>query len=56
MGFQNMFYISYCTTVHKSQGEAYKHEYTMYEFETFNDSFKYVALSIAKDIKLISIM
>ena len=56
MTFKKMFNIAYCTTVHKSQGETYKHEYTIHEFERFSDSLKYVALSRATDIKLINIM
>ena len=54
--FQKMFYVAYCITVHKSQGETYNHAYTIHEFERFNDSLKYVALSRATDLKLINII
>ena len=54
--FQKMFYVAFCITIHKSQGETYNHAYTIHEFERFNDSLKYVALSRATDLKLINII
>ena len=56
--FQKMFYVAFCITIHKSQGETYNHAYTIHEFELnrFSDSLKYVALSRATDLKLINII
>ena len=51
-----MFYVAFCTTVHKSQGETYNSEYTIHEFERFDESLKYVALSRATDVSLINIL
>ena len=54
--FQQMFYVAFCTTVHKSQGETYNSEYTIHEFERFDERLKYVALSRATDVNLINIL
>jgi ATP-dependent exoDNAse (exonuclease V) alpha subunit len=52
--FQKLFYVAYCITVHKSQGQSFNHPYTIHEFERFDDRMKYVALSRATDIKFIN--
>jgi len=53
--FQKMFYVAYCITVHKSQGSTFRHEYTIHEFEKFDNRLKYVALSRSSNIKHINI-
>ena len=53
--FQKMFYVAYCITCHKSQGQSFDHPYTIHEFEKFDERMKYVALSRATDIKFINI-
>ena len=54
--FQRLFYVAYCITVHKSQGETYNEPYTIHEFERFDGRLKYVALSRATDFRLINIL
>ena len=51
-----MFYVAYCITVHKSQGSTFRHEYTIHEFEKFDNRLKYVALSRSSNIKNINIL
>ena len=43
--FQKLFYVAYCITVCRSQGSTYDHEYTLHEFERYDNRTKYVALS-----------
>jgi ATP-dependent exoDNAse (exonuclease V) alpha subunit len=54
--FQRLFYVAYCITVCRSQGSTYDHEYTLHEFERYDNRMKYVALSRATDIKHINIV
>jgi ATP-dependent exoDNAse (exonuclease V) alpha subunit len=54
--FQRLFYVAFCITIHKSQGETYNEPYTIHEWERFNARMKYVALSRSTDIKFINIM
>lgn len=53
--FQRLFYIAFCITVHKSQGETYNEPYTIYEWGKFDNRMKYVALSRAADKNYINI-
>ena len=53
--FQNLFYIAFCITTHKSQGSTFNAPYTVHEFNLFDERLKYVALSRATDKKLINI-
>ena len=53
--FQKLFYVAYCITCHKSQGESFDHPYTIHEFEKFDERMKYVALSRSTNIKFINI-
>lgn len=53
--FQKIFYVAFCITVHRSQGQTYDKPYTIHEWYKYDNEMKYVALSRAKDIKLINI-
>ena len=54
--FQKFFYVAYCITTHKSQGSTFKHDYTIHEYDKFDNRLKYVALSRSTDIKNINIV
>ena len=54
--FQQYFYVAYCITCHKSQGQTYDHEYTIHEWGKFDETLKYVSLSRATDKELINII
>jgi hypothetical protein len=54
--FQRLFYVAYCITVCRSQGSTYDHDYTLHEFERYDNRMKYVALSRATDVKHINIV
>jgi ATP-dependent exoDNAse (exonuclease V) alpha subunit len=54
--FQKLFYVAFCITVHKSQGQAFDHPYTIHEFDKFDWRLRYVALSRSTDIKNINIV
>ena len=43
--FQKLFYVAYAITCHKSQGATFNHQYTIHEFNLFDNALKYVALS-----------
>ena len=54
--FQEFFYVSYCITIHKSQGQTYNFPYTIHQFNRLDKRLKYVALTRGSDIKLINII
>jgi ATP-dependent exoDNAse (exonuclease V) alpha subunit len=54
--FQKLFYVAYCITVCKSQGSTFDFNYTIHEFEKFDNRLKYVACSRSTDIKHINIV
>ena len=54
--FQRLFYVAFCITVCRSQGSTYNHDYTLHEFERYDNRMEYVALSRATDIKHINIV
>ena len=54
--FQKVFYVAFCITVHRSQGDTYNEAYTIYEWEKFSDRMKYVALSRTTDNKFVNII
>jgi hypothetical protein len=35
--FQKLFYVAYCITVCRSQGSTYDNEYTLHEFERYDN-------------------
>jgi ATP-dependent exoDNAse (exonuclease V) alpha subunit len=45
--FQQLFYVAYCITIHKSQGVTYDFPYSIHEWDhpNFDNRLKYVALS-----------
>ena len=53
---QQLVYVVFCITVHKSQGGTYNTEYTIHEFERFDERLKYVALSRGAYVNLINIL
>jgi ATP-dependent exoDNAse (exonuclease V) alpha subunit len=54
--FQHLFYIAFCITCHKSQGCTFDENYTIHEFDRYDNRLKYVALSRAVNINLINIV
>ena len=54
--FQKLFYVAFCITVHKSQGQTFNHPYTIHEFDKFDWRLRYVALSRSTDIKNINMV
>ena len=54
--FSKMFYLSFCITCHKSQGATFDRQYTIHEFNRFDNRLKYVALSRATNKDLINII
>ena len=54
--FIHLFYIAFCITTHKSQGESYNFPYTIHQWSQFSDRMKYVALTRSTDIKFINIL
>jgi ATP-dependent exoDNAse (exonuclease V) alpha subunit len=46
----SLFYIAFCITVHKAQGQTYNEPYMLHEWDKFTDRMKYVALSRATNI------
>ena len=53
--FQQLLYIAFCITVHKSQDSTFRHEYSIHEYEKFDEKLKYVALSRSSCINNINI-
>jgi hypothetical protein len=54
--FQKLFYVAYAITCHKSQGATFNHQYTIHEFNLFDNALKYVALSRSTKKAFINIM
>ena len=55
--FQTLFNIAFfCTTVHKSQGSTFNHNYTVREFDKSDNKLKYVALSRSSCIDNINLI
>jgi ATP-dependent exoDNAse (exonuclease V) alpha subunit len=54
--FQKYFLVSFCTTIHSSQGMSIGENYTIHEWDRLDQKLKYVALSRARDHELIHIM
>ena len=51
-----LFYLGFCFTAHRSQGETIDADYTIYEWEKMNTKLRYVALSRSTDKKYINIV
>jgi hypothetical protein len=54
--FQKYFRCGYCLTIHSVQGLSIGEKYTLHEWDKYNKSLKYVALSRARAYELINIM
>jgi hypothetical protein len=54
--FYKIFLPAFCITTHKSQGLSIDENYTIHEYNKFNNTLKYVALSRATDAKFIKII
>ena len=54
--FQEFFYVAYCITIHKSQGQTFDFPYTIHQWNRLDKKLKYVALTRSSDIKLINII
>ena len=54
--FKYNFYVNYCSTVYKSQGETFNTEYTLHEWNRFDNTMKYTAISRATSKTLINII
>jgi hypothetical protein len=52
---QKLFYLNYCSTTHKSQGETITEKFTIYDFNSMSLKCKYTALSRAKNAQQISL-
>lgn len=46
--FKKNFYLNYCCTTHKTQGETLTENFTIYDWNKMNTKLKYTALSRAK--------
>jgi ATP-dependent exoDNAse (exonuclease V) alpha subunit len=56
--FQKFFYVSFCVTIHKSQGSTFDHPYSIHEWnhKHFCNRLKYVALSRCTKLENINII
>ena len=54
--FQQIFYVAFALTVHKSQGQTYNFNFAIHQWEQYDDRMKYVALTRATSKKLINII
>jgi ATP-dependent exoDNAse (exonuclease V) alpha subunit len=54
--FQQMFYVAFCLTIHKSQGATFDKPYTIHEFDKLDNTLKYVAMSRATKKQIINIV
>lgn len=50
------FNMAFCISIHKSQGETYDENYTIYEWNKLDKHLKYVALSRSRDLKYINVV
>uniref|UniRef100_A0A6C0EDG0 HNH nuclease domain-containing protein n=1 Tax=viral metagenome TaxID=1070528 RepID=A0A6C0EDG0_9ZZZZ len=53
--FSKLFYIGFCITIHKSQGQTYNRPYTIHQWGILNKKLKYVALSRGTNKNIINI-
>ena len=51
-----LFYLGFCCTTHRAQGETIDTNYTIYEWGKMNTKLRYVALSRSTDKKNINIV
>jgi hypothetical protein len=53
--FQKLFRVAYCTTIHSCQGLSIGEQYTLHEWDKYDQRLKYVALSRARSNNLIKV-
>ena len=51
-----LFYLGFCFTTHRAQGETIDKDYTIYEWDKMDTKLRYVALSRATNKKYINIV
>ena len=51
-----LFYLGFCFTTHRAQGETINEDYTIYEWDKMNTKLRYVALSRSTDKKYMNII
>jgi ATP-dependent exoDNAse (exonuclease V) alpha subunit len=54
--FRDNFYVNFCSTVHKCQGETYTEPFTIHEWNRMSTKMKYTAISRATRKNLINVM
>jgi DNA replication protein DnaC len=54
--FQNLFYVAYAITIHKSQAQTINHAYTIHEWHKLDKRLRYVALSRATHESFINVI
>ena len=56
--FQQLFYVAYCITIHKSQGTTFDFPYTIHDWDhpMFDHRLKYVALSRTTQLDNINVV
>jgi ATP-dependent exoDNAse (exonuclease V) alpha subunit len=54
--FKQYFYINYCSTVHKTQGETITKPYSIHEWERMDKRLRYTAISRATSKELINVI
>ena len=53
--FQKLYRVAYCTTIHSCQGLSIGEQYTLHEWDKYDQRLKYVALSRARSNNLIKV-
>jgi hypothetical protein len=51
----HLFHVAFCITTHKSQGDTFKCEYTIHEWDKMSEELRYVALSRGTCVENINI-
>lgn len=54
--FNRYFHVAFALTVHKSQGSTFDTEYTIHEWDKFDNRMKYIAISRATTINNINLL
>ena len=54
--FQQLFYLAFAITIHKSQGCTFTEPYTIHEWQRLNERLRYVALTRATTLENINVI
>jgi ATP-dependent exoDNAse (exonuclease V) alpha subunit len=54
--FQNLFYVAFCITIHKSQGQTFDFPYSIHEWDKLNARLRYTSLSRATCKEIVHIV